>query len=106
MAGQLFAVIDIFVESQQMDDVIDSLSKLEGLQELYETTGEFDLMIVVSVSDIEELGDLLKNRIMKLNGIKSTASSIVLKACKGPKCPEDKFTPQPRQNQQTLTCPV
>jgi len=90
MNGKLLAFIDIFVESQQMDDVIDSLSKLENLDELYEVTGEFDLTIVVSASDIEELRDILKNKIMKMEGIKSTVSSIVLKAYKGPKCQENK----------------
>jgi DNA-binding Lrp family transcriptional regulator len=90
MNGKLLAFIDIFVESQQMQDVIDSLSKLESLKELYEVTGEFDLTIMVAASDIEELRDILKNKIMKVEGIKSTVISIVLKAYKGPKCQEDK----------------
>jgi DNA-binding Lrp family transcriptional regulator len=88
--GKLFAFIEIFVELQQMDDVIDSLSKFESLEELYEVTGEFDLIIMVSASDIEELRDILKNKIMKVEGIKSTVSSIVLKAYKGPKCQGNK----------------
>ena len=94
MNGKLFAFIDIFVESQQMQDVIDSLSKLESLEELYEVTGEFDLTIMISASDIEELRDILKNKIMKVEGIKSTVSSIVLKAYKGPKCQENRLKPR------------
>jgi DNA-binding Lrp family transcriptional regulator len=90
MNEKLLAFIDIFVESQHMKDVIDSLSKLEGLEELYEVTGEFDLTIMVSASDIEELRDILKNKIMKVEGIRSTVSSIVLKAYKGPRCQENK----------------
>jgi DNA-binding Lrp family transcriptional regulator len=90
MDGKLLAFIDIFVELQQMEDVIDSLSKLESLEELYEVTGEFDLIIMVSASDIEELRDILNNKIAKIKGIKSTVSSIVLKAYKGPKCQENK----------------
>jgi len=90
MNGKLLAFIDIFVESEHMKDVIDSLSMLEGLEELYEVTGEFDLTIMVSASDIEEFRDILKNKIMKVEGIKSTVSSIVLKAYKGPRCRENK----------------
>ena len=90
MNGKLFAFIEIFVEPEQMKDVIDSLSKLESLEELYEVTGEFDLAIMVSASDIEELRDILKNKIMKVKGVKSTVSSIVLKAYKGPKCQDNK----------------
>jgi DNA-binding Lrp family transcriptional regulator len=90
MNGKLFAFIEIFVEPEQMKDVIDSLSKLESLEELYEVTGEFDITIMVSASDIEELRDILKNKIMKVKGVKSIVSSIVLKAYKGPKCQENK----------------
>jgi len=92
MSGKLFAFIEIFVEPEQMKNVIDSLSKLESLEELYEVTGEFDLAIMVSASGIEELRDILKNKIMKVKGVKSTVSSIVLKAYKGPKCQENKPT--------------
>jgi len=90
---RLLAFVDIFVESQEMDGVIASLIKLEHLQELYEVTGEFDIVTLVSAADIEEFRDILKNRIMKIKGVKSTVSSIVLKAHKGPKCIEEKTVP-------------
>jgi DNA-binding Lrp family transcriptional regulator len=69
-----------------MDSVVSALSKLDSLEELYEVTGEFDIVSMVSVSDIEEFRDVLKNKIMKIKGVKSTVSSVVLKAHKGPKC--------------------
>jgi len=69
-----------------MDDVVDALSKIEDVEELYEVTGEFDIITLVAANDIEHFRDILKNKIMKLPGIKSTVSSIVLKAHKGPKC--------------------
>jgi DNA-binding Lrp family transcriptional regulator len=83
---QLFAFVNIFVEAPEMDGVLEALAKLEHLEELYEVTGEFDIVTLVSASDIEEFRDVLKNKIMKIKGIKSTVSSIVLKAHKGPKC--------------------
>ena len=84
--SRLLAFVDIFVESPEMDSVLSELVKLEHLEELYEVTGEFDIVTLVSASDIEEFRDVLKNKIMKIKGIKSTVSSIVLKAHKGPKC--------------------
>ena len=83
---RLLAFIDIFVESAYMDNVVQELSKLENLEELYEVTGEFDIVTLVSAVDIEEFRDILKNKIMKIQGIKSTVSSIVLMAHKGPRC--------------------
>jgi DNA-binding Lrp family transcriptional regulator len=82
----MHAFVDIFVESQLMDEVIEALSKIDDVEELYEVTGEFDIITLVSADDIEEFRDILKNKIMKLKGVKSTVSSIVLKAHKGPQC--------------------
>ena len=82
----MHAFVDIFVESQLMDEVVQSLSKIDDVEELYEVTGEFDIITLVSADDIEEFREALKNKIMKIHGVRSTVSSIVLKAHKGPKC--------------------
>ncbi|MGD0028661.1 MAG: Lrp/AsnC ligand binding domain-containing protein [Candidatus Bathyarchaeia archaeon] len=82
---RLLAFIDIFVESAEMDNVVAALSKLENLEELFEVTGEFDIVTLFSASDIEEFRDILKNRVMKIKGVKSTVSSIILKTHKGPR---------------------
>lgn len=82
---RLLAFIDIFVESAEMDNVVAALSKLESLEELFEVTGEFDIVTLFSASDIEEFRDILKNRVMKIKGVKSTVSSIILKTHKGPR---------------------
>jgi DNA-binding Lrp family transcriptional regulator len=82
---RLLAFIDIFVESAEMDNVVEALSKLENLEELFEVTGEFDIVTLFSASDIEEFRDILKNKVMKIKGVKSTVSSIILKTHKGPR---------------------
>ena len=81
----LLAFVDIFVESPHMDEVVEALAKLENIEELYEVTGEFDIVTLVEADDIEQFRDVLKNKIMKIRGVKSTVSSIVLKTHKGPR---------------------
>src|SRR3989442_14855780 len=81
--ASLIAFVSIFVESPYMDDVVQALSRLDKVVDLYEVTGEFNIVTVVSTSDIEEFRDVLKNKIMKVKGDKSTVSSIVLKTHKG-----------------------
>lgn len=93
MNGKLLAFTAIFVESNQMDEVIDSLLKLGNVQEVYEVTGEFDIVVMVSAGSMEELRDILKNRIGKINGVKSMVNSIVLKTYQMRKCPENKAAP-------------
>jgi DNA-binding Lrp family transcriptional regulator len=51
--SRLLAFVDIFVESPEMDNVVAALSKLNNLEELYEVTGEFDIVTLFSASDIE-----------------------------------------------------
>ena len=68
-----------------MDDVVQALSSLPHVEELYEVTGEFDIVTLVSVADMEEFREILKNKILKIPGVKSTVTSIVLSAPKGPR---------------------
>jgi len=84
--AHLHAFVNIFVESHLMDEVIEAVSKVDNVEDLYEVTGEFDIVALVSAADIEEFRDVLKNKIMKIQGVKSTVTSIVLQAFKGPKC--------------------
>ncbi len=83
--SRILAFVDIFVESTEMDSVVAALSRLETLEELYEVTGEFDIVTLVSASDIQEFREILKNKIMKIKGVKSTVSSVVLYTHKGPR---------------------
>jgi DNA-binding Lrp family transcriptional regulator len=85
---RLLAFVDIFVESPHMDEVVEALQKLPNMEELYEVTGEFDIVSLVSAEDIEEFRDILKNKIMKIRGVKSTVTSVVLHSHKGPRCAE------------------
>ena len=59
---KLLAFVDIFVEAQEMDNVLSALIQLQHLEELYEVTGEFDIVTLVSAADIEEFRDVLKTR--------------------------------------------
>ena len=81
--GRLLALVDIFVESSCMDNVFNALAQLPNAEEVYEVTGEFDIVSLVSAKDIEEFRDIVKNKIMKIKGVKSTVSSIVLNSAKG-----------------------
>ena len=80
---RLLAFVDIFVESPTLDDVVKALNQLPNVEEIYEVTGEFDIVTLVSAADIEEFRDFLKNKLLKIKGIRSTVTSIVLNAHKG-----------------------
>jgi DNA-binding Lrp family transcriptional regulator len=83
--ARLLAFVNIFAESPALDDVVNALAQLPNVEALYEVTGEFDVVTLVSTSSIEEFRDFLKNKILKIKGVKSTVTSIVLSAPKGPR---------------------
>ncbi len=74
----LIALVSIFVESSRLDDVLLALSRLDNMEDFYEVTGELDIVSIVSAPDVERFRDVLKNGIMKIPGVKSTVTSIVL----------------------------
>lgn len=78
MTKKLSAFVHIFVESVQMDEVVEALQKVSNIEEIFHVTGEFDVVSLVSADDIEQFREVLKNKIMKISGVRSTVSSIVL----------------------------
>ena len=82
--ARLLAFVNIFVDSGSLDAVTKALFDLPNVEEIYEVTGEFDIVSIVSAADIEEFGDLLKHKILKIPGVKSTVTSIVFNVDKGP----------------------
>ena len=88
--ARLLASVNIFVDASEKENIVDALTKLENVEELYEVAGEFDIVSMVSASSIEEFHNFLRSKIMKIKGVKSTISTVVLAPHKGPKmlkCP-------------------
>jgi DNA-binding Lrp family transcriptional regulator len=66
------------VDSHSKTEVVAALTKLPNIEELYEVTGNSDIVSLVSGTDMDEIRDLLKNGIRKIPGIRNTLTSIVL----------------------------
>lgn len=74
----VLAILNIFTESKQMGNVAEAISKLPEVINVYEVTGEFDLVALVSTETIVVFRDFLRDKVLKINGVKSTVTSIVL----------------------------
>jgi len=68
----------LVVEPNKLDDVSKKLAKIPQVTKVYEVTGEFDVLIEVEFESIDVFSNILKNEILKINGIKMTQSSLVL----------------------------
>ena len=86
--SKFMASVNIFAETSQIDNVISALEKLDNIEEVYEVAGEYDIVTLVSASTLEEFRDVLNKQILKIHGVKSTISTIILHPHKGRRCPK------------------
>jgi len=84
--NRLLASVNIFVDPSKKEHVVTALSELNSIEEIYEVAGEYDIVTLVSASCLEEFRDVLQKKIMRIKGITSTITTIVLEPHKGPKC--------------------
>jgi len=76
--SQFLASVNLFIDKSQKDNVLSELSKLQNTQEVYEVVGEYDVVSLVSASSLEEFRDVLQKRIMKIKGVRSIITTVVL----------------------------
>lgn len=78
MSG-ILAFVDILVDTKQMESAVASLKQLPNMKEVYQVIGGgCNIVSIVAASDIDEFRDILKNKIMKINGVKETITSLSL----------------------------
>jgi DNA-binding Lrp family transcriptional regulator len=82
--GRFTALVQIFADSTSLDAVEVALSKLDNLEALFEVTGEFDVVALISARDSVEFREILKDKIRSIEGVKATAISVVLKDVRAP----------------------
>lgn len=71
-------LVQIVVDPPRLEEVCKKLSNIPEAKRLYEITGEFDIYLELEVESINTFREILKNKILKVPGVKLTESSIVL----------------------------
>lgn len=72
------AIVQIVVDPQMLDHVIKELVKVPEVEDVFEVSGETDVIIKVNAHDIASFRKLLKDVILKIEGVKLTVTSVVL----------------------------
>lgn len=60
-------------------DVIEKIKKFSAVEEAFIITGGHDMMVRVRVKDLDEMNNLLTDKLRKLDGVGSTQTLMVLK---------------------------
>ena len=73
------SVTGINMNSKLRDNVIDELFKIDGVSEISEVTGRFDIMVTMHTKDLNEMHQTVSEKIGKIDGIIGSESFIEMK---------------------------
>lgn len=76
------AFVGINLSKGSRDEVLVALSQLEEILELHEMYGQFDLLVKIRSKNLEEMRDIIANKISKIPQITEAQSMMVLKTIK------------------------
>ncbi|MGA8903596.1 MAG: Lrp/AsnC ligand binding domain-containing protein [Candidatus Bathyarchaeia archaeon] len=81
MVQSIIVILNIVVQSQQLEKVTTALGKLTEVVDLFEVTGEYDLVAIIQTESIAEFRKLT-HKILRIEGIKGTNSMIIIHTLK------------------------
>ena len=73
------SVTGINMNSKLRDNVIDELFKIDGVSEISEVTGRFDIMDTMHTKNLNEMHQIVSEKIGKIDGIIGSESFIEMK---------------------------
>jgi len=76
------AIVLITTETGSESEVMDALAKVEGVKEIYEVYGMYDIVALVEAESHEELRRLVINRIRRIPQVRGTTTMIVIESRK------------------------
>lgn len=76
--SQIRVILNITIESKDLDEVSKAVAALPEVVDVYEVTGESDIVAIVKADDVIGFRNMLKNKILKIDGIKTTVSSVIM----------------------------
>jgi len=80
--GKVRAIVLLQVDPSKVEDVMTKLAALKEVREVYRTAGSSPLALKVEAKDLEELGQLVSNKLEGIEGISSCSCLVVTKTGK------------------------
>jgi len=78
MSAGVVVILNIFVQSKELDRVTKNLLALPEVKDLYEVTGEYDIVATIETKDIATFRSFIKEKMLSIEGIRSTVSAVIL----------------------------
>lgn len=74
------AVAGINMDTKQRDHIIEELFKIDGVREVAEVTGRFDILVTIYSKSLDQMHKMVSEKIGKIEGIQSSESFIEMKS--------------------------
>ncbi|MDR1236686.1 MAG: Lrp/AsnC ligand binding domain-containing protein [Propionibacteriaceae bacterium] len=74
------AIVFVNADTARIPDVAQQIADLDGVSEVYSTTGKIDLIVMVRVSSIDNVAVTVADQLNKIPGVRSTETHIAFRA--------------------------
>ena len=68
------------MDTKKRDHVIEELFKIDGVREVAEVTGRFDILVTMYVKSLDQMHKIVSEKIGLIDGIQSSESFIEMKS--------------------------
>ena len=73
------SITGINMDSKQRDNVIQELFKIQGVREIAEVTGRFDVLVTMYAENLNDMYNIVSDNIGKIQGVIGSESFIEMK---------------------------
>jgi len=74
------ALTGINMDSKKRDHIIEELFKINGVREIAEVTGRFDILVTMYSKSLEQMHKIVSEQIGRIEGVQSSESFIEMKS--------------------------
>ena len=74
------ALTEINIYTKQRDHIIEELFKIDGVREIAEVTGRFDILVTMYAKSLDQMHKMVSEKIGRIEGIQSSESFIEMKS--------------------------
>lgn len=74
------AVAGINMDTKQRNHIIEELFKIDGVREVAEVTGRFDILVTIYSKSLDQMHKMVSEKIGRIDGIQSSESFIEMKS--------------------------
>jgi len=74
------ALTGINMDTKKRDHIIKELFKIEGVREVAEVTGRFDILVTMFSKSLDQMHKMVSEQIGRIDGIQSSESFIEMKS--------------------------